>query len=804
MTVNGKLDHSALPTPDFSAAAHGSRRGPRNPREEVLCSLFAQVLGLDSVGIDDDFFALGGHSLLATQLIGRVRSTLGIDSSVRTIFENPTVAGLNKTLDNDGRHLPALKAIEARSGVLPLSFAQRRLWFLSRLEGPSATYNVPVVTRLDGALDTTALHAALNDVVHRHEALRTVFTEHDGEPSQTVLDPTADLVGLWVTDCATDEVEALVGEHAGHLFDLETDVPLHAHVLRTDPEQHVLVLVVHHIAGDGQSMGPLSRDLGQAYQARLQGQAPDWDPLPVQYVDYTLWQRELLDPHPGDDNAEAPLAVRELDYWRTRLQDLPEELVLPTDRPRPLASSHQGGTVSFTLAPEVFARIRSVARSAGATPFMAVQAAVAVLLSRLGAGNDIPLGTVVAGRDDQALDDLVGFFVNTLVLRTDLSGNPTFTELLTRVRQQDLEDFDHTHVPFEQVVEALSPTRSLARHPLFQTSIGWEHDGGHSEVALPGTASTRIPVGLDVAKFDLAFAFSTTADDGLLVSLEYARDLFDQESAENIGQRLVRVLTAAAADPSTPIGGIDLLDPEETRALLDQGQGPRPAGEPTTLLKLLAERTAQHPDRTALRWDQGTLTYGELDTQAHDLALRLIEHGITPGMDVPVLMHRSHHTVVAFLAILKTGAAYQPLHTDLPEHRLRQLLAPNPCPLVVTDTALDDHPGLSDHHTLTCDRTTTPTSDPQSRPLQTTGPDQLFPVVRALDIAYTMHTSGTTGTPKAIAITHQGVVDLAADPAWNLQPHHRVLFHAPHAFDASTYEIWAPLLNGAQLVIAPP
>ncbi|MEE2041782.1 condensation domain-containing protein, partial [Nocardiopsis sp. CT-R113] len=355
-----------------------------------------------------------------------------------------------------------------------MSFAQRRLWFLSRLEGPSATYNVPVVTRLNGPLDTTALREALNDVVGRHEALRTVFTEHDGEPSQTVLDPTADLVGLGVTDCATDEVEALVGEHAGHLFDLGTDVPLHAHLLRTAPDQHVLVLVVHHIAGDGQSMGPLSRDLGQAYQARLQGQAPGWDPLPVQYVDYTLWQRELLDQPQGQGEDAGTLAEQELHYWRTRLQDLPEELVLPTDRPRPQVSSYRGGRVSLTVGAQVFERLRDVARSVGATPFMAVQAAVAVLLSRLGAGDDIPLGTVVAGRDDQALDDLVGFFVNTLVLRTDLSGNPTFTELLARVRQQDLEDFDHTHVPFEQVVEALSPTRSLARHPLFQTSIGWE------------------------------------------------------------------------------------------------------------------------------------------------------------------------------------------------------------------------------------------------------------------------------------------------------------------------------------------
>ncbi|MEE2041793.1 condensation domain-containing protein, partial [Nocardiopsis sp. CT-R113] len=386
MTVNGKLDRAALPVPDFSALVAGGGRSARGVREEVLCALFAGVLGVEGVGVDDDFFVLGGHSLLATRLANRIRKVMGIDLGARVVFDAPTVAELGEVLRQYSHTaLPVLRPAGARSESTPLSFAQRRLWFLSRLEGPSATYNVPVVTRLDGPLDTTALHAALNDVVHRHEALRTVFTEHDGEPSQTVLAPTPDLVGLQVTDCTTDEVEALVAEHAGHLFDLETDVPLHAHLLRTAPDQHVLVLVVHHIAGDGQSMGPLSRDLGQAYQARLQGQAPGWDPLPVQYVDYTLWQRELLDQpqeqvseqtraqgqeqgqdqpqgqtqDPGQvseqgqgqerDRGAGTLAERELHYWRTRLQDLPEELVLPTDRPRPQVSSYRGGRVSLTV-----------------------------------------------------------------------------------------------------------------------------------------------------------------------------------------------------------------------------------------------------------------------------------------------------------------------------------------------------------------------------------------------------------------------------------------------------------------------
>ncbi|MGW9447097.1 AMP-binding protein, partial [Bacillus mobilis] len=375
-------------------------------------------------------------------------------------------------------------------------------------------------------------------------------------------------------------------------------------------------------------------------------------------------------------------------------------------------------------------------------------------------------------------------------------------------------------IPFEQVVEALSPTRSLARHPLFQTSIGWTEGNETATIELAGVDTSQALDGLGVAKFDMAIGAGPDDNGGLRVSVEYAADLFDQETADNIGRRLLRVLEQVTADPRTRPSDLRLLDAEETRALLDQGQGPHPASEPTTLLRLLAERTAQHPDRTALRWDQDTLTYGELDTRAHHLALHLIEHGITPGMDVPVLMQRSHHTVVAFLAILKTGAAYQPLHTDLPEHRLRQLLAPNPCNLVITDTALAHHPGLSNHHTLTCDRTL-PETDSTQHPLAggtdaeppvplvhtqlgNSSSQHPLPVVRPLDIAYTMHTSGTTGTPKAIAITHQGVVDLATDPAWNLQPHHRVLFHAPHAFDASTYEIWAPLLHGAQLVIAPP
>ncbi|EPJ35803.1 putative Dimodular nonribosomal peptide synthase [Streptomyces afghaniensis 772] len=443
------------------------------PREELLCTLFGQVLGIDTaIGIDDNFFALGGHSLLATRLASRIRTALGAELPLRTIFEAPTVALLAQHIDGDTEHRSPLTAQNPRPDRIPLSHAQRRLWFLDKMEGGSPTYHMPLAVRLNGDLDTHALQQALTDVIHRHETLRTVFEEHDGEPIQKVLPCTEAIPTLERVSASEEQLTDLLTSAAAQPFSLKADMPLRATLFTVSPAEHVLLLVVHHIAADGWSLTPLAQDLSAAYRARTQGEAPEWAPLPVQYADYTLWQHELL----GDEHGPASRAARQLAYWRTELADLSDELALPYDSPRPRHPSHRGGSVAWELPAAVRQKLEALARESGASLFLLVHATLAGLLTRLGAGHDIPIGAPIAGRTDEALHHQIGFFVNTLVLRTDTSGNPTFRTLLHRTREVGLHAYSHQDIPFERIVEELNPVRSAGRHPLFQVMLNLEDD----------------------------------------------------------------------------------------------------------------------------------------------------------------------------------------------------------------------------------------------------------------------------------------------------------------------------------------
>ncbi len=539
LTPNGKLDATALPAPDYGATGGGRR--PRSPQEQLLCEVFADVLGLPTVGVEDDFFEVGGHSLLATQVVSRVRAVLGVELAVRALFEAPTVAGLAVRLDDAGRARLALTA-GRRPAVVPLSFAQRRVWFLQQLEGPSSTYNMPLTLRLTGALDRQALQAALGDVVTRHESLRTAFPEVDGVPHQQVREADVACPQLLVTETSGRELSEMLDEAARYEFDLAAEPPIRTTLFALAPDDHVLLILMHHIAGDGWSMDLLLVDLATAYAARNQGQQPNWAPLAAQYADYTLWQHRLLGDHADPDS----LFAGQVAYWTDTLAGLPELLALPTDRLRPAVASFHGDCVSGRLDPLLHQGLTGLARRTGTSLFMVLQAGLAALLSRLGAGTDIPIGSAIAGRTDQALDDLVGLFLNLLVLRTDISGDPTFTQLLAQVRETALAAYAHQDVPFDYLVEALNPTRSLARQPLFQIGFGLQNTP-QNDFDLPGLRTSLVPVPTGTAKRDLNFfLFEQRGPDGDLQGIEgaveYATDLFDPATIEALFARWVRLL----------------------------------------------------------------------------------------------------------------------------------------------------------------------------------------------------------------------------------------------------------------------
>ncbi|MBP2406788.1 amino acid adenylation domain-containing protein [Streptomyces syringium] len=559
------MTESQSPPADRTAdEEHGSGesggRGPRTVQEELLCGLFARVLNVPHVGVDDNFFALGGHSLRAAQLLSRIRSVLGVELGVRELFSAPTVAGLAGRLAEGMAARPAVVA-RRRPEVLPLSFAQQRLWFLDRLE-QSPTYNAPFAFRVRGGVDGEALQAAVGDVVARHEALRTVFPATEGEARQVVLAPDDAVVKVAVVSCAVEDLPAVVQESAFAAFDLAVELPLRVTLFSAAHDDHVLLLTLHHIASDGWSEAPLLRDLSTAYRARTEGRAPEWQALPVQYADYALWQRELLE----------DIGAQQSEFWTRTLADLPQELALPTDRPRPAQASHTGGIVHFHLPAELHTRLESVALTHGTTLFMALQAALATLLTRLGAGTDIPLGTATAGRGDQALDDLVGFFVNTLVLRTDTSGDPTFSQLLQRVREADLAAFAHQDLPFEQLVKELNPDRTAARHPLFQTMLVLQNNA-EAVLDLPGTTVT--PRAFDTAptKFDLGWSFAEQRDAaespaGIAGTLQFATDLFDHSTAACLPRVLERLLDAVATSPDVAVGSLEIFESAEQERVL--------------------------------------------------------------------------------------------------------------------------------------------------------------------------------------------------------------------------------------------
>ncbi|WP_336155544.1 non-ribosomal peptide synthetase DhbF [Bacillus sp. 204(2023)] len=802
LTPNGKLDRKALPAPDFSTSV--SDRAPRTPQEEILCDLFAEVLGLARVGIDDSFFELGGHSLLAARLMSRIREVMGAELGIAKLFDEPTVAGLAAHLDLAQSARPALQRAE-RPEKIPLSFAQRRLWFLHCLEGPSPTYNIPVAVRLSGELDQGLLKAALYDLVCRHESLRTIFPESQGTSYQHILDADQAHPELHVTEIAEKELSDRLAEAVRYSFDLAAEPAFRAELFVIGPDEYVLLLLVHHIVGDGWSLTPLTRDLGTAYVARCHGRSPEWAPLAVQYADYAHWQQELL----GNEDNPNSLIAGQLAFWKETLKNLPDQLELPTDYSRPAEPSHDGDTIHFRIEPEFHKRLQELARANRVSLFMVLQSGLAALLTRLGAGTDIPIGSPIAGRNDDALGDLVGLFINTLVLRTDTSGDPSFRELLDRVRKVNLAAYDNQDLPFERLVEVLNPARSRATHPLFQIMLAFQNTPD-AELHLPDMESSLRINSVGSAKFDLTLEISEDrlADgtpNGMEGLLEYSTDLFKRETAQALADRLMRLLEAAESDPDEQIGNLDILAPEERSSMVTDWQSVSEKIPQACLPEQFEKQAALRPDAIAVVYENQELSYAELNERANRLARMLISEGVGPEQFVALALPRSLEMAVGLLAVLKAGAAYLPLDPDYPADRIAFMLKDAQPAFIMTNTKAANHiPPVENVPKIVLDDpelaeklNTYPAENPKNK-------DRTQPL-SPLNTAYVIYTSGSTGVPKGVMIPHQNVTRLFAatehwfrfssDDIWTM-------FHS-YAFDFSVWEIWGPLLHGGRLVIVP-
>ncbi|PEP56461.1 amino acid adenylation domain-containing protein [Bacillus pseudomycoides] len=799
LTPNGKINRKVLPAPDFNLLV--SERVARNPQEEILCDLFAEVLSIARIGIDDNFFEIGGHSLLASRLMGRIRETLGVELGIGKLFESPTVAELVKQLDSTQSARPAIQKVE-RPREVPLSFAQRRLWFLNCLEGPSPTYNIPVVIRMSGELNREALQAAFYDIVDRHETLRTIFPNTLGTSHQQILETNEANPTLIVTQTTDSELPKVLAEAVRYSFNLAEEPAIRMELFEINPDEHVLLVLLHHIVGDGWSLNPLSRDIATAYQAHCKGESVQWKSLPVQYADYALWQQELL----GNESAQGSLISQQIEFWKEELKGLPAQLELPTDYQRPVETSYCGETIDFHVNPELHERLLELARKNGVSLFMILQSGLAALLTRLGAGTDIPIGSPIAGRSDDALGDIVGLFVNTLVLRTDTSGDPSFSELLSRVRKVNLSAYEHQDVPFERLVEVLNPVRLRNSHPLFQIMLAFQNTP-EATLDIPNLETHLEIKSVGSSKFDMTIEISerSTSEgqpNGLHGLLEFSTDLFKRETVQKLVSRFIHLLEDAVEDPEQPIGRLEILDEEERQTVLEKWNGGFQIAPEMTLPELFEKQVRLTPDATAVVFEDTTLTYEELNKRSNKLARLLIEKGVGPEQMVALAIPRSVDMVVSLLAVLKAGAGYLPLDPDYPSDRISFMLSDARPVCMITNTQV----------TIESAETVTIVVDDFKimETLNKYGEENIENVERIqplspLHIAYVIYTSGSTGRPKGVMIPHQNVIRLlGATDHWFQFDSEDVwtMFHS-YAFDFSVWEIWGPLLYGGRLVVVP-
>ncbi len=803
LTPNGKLDRRALPAPDWvGGQAPAAATAPRDPTEELLVGLWAELLGVDAgrIGLDSNFFSLGGHSLLATRLVARVRRDLRVEVPVRSLFEVPTPAGFARRV-KEARQGPQAAPIRKlpRTGRLPLSFAQERLWFLDRLDPGSPTYNIPIAVELDGRLDTSALALSLLEIVRRHEVLRTTFALEEDRPVQHVGLPSAGSLGapsgLPVIDlCGLAErrevarrigtVESLGG------FDLERGPLWRTTLLRLAEEEHAILLTFHHIAADGWSIGVFVRELSALYRA-FAGRRPSPLPeLPIQYVDFARWQREWM----SGEILEGQLA-----YWRRQLEDAPV-LELPSDRPPCPVRGSRGAALSLEIPGRMAGDLEEVARRHGATLFMFLCAGFAALLSRCTGQEDVAIGCPIANRNRAEIEDLIGFFVNTLVLRTDLSGDPSGRDLLARVREVALAAYPHQDLPFERLVQELQPRRKAEPLPLVRALLSLGADSAFA-LDLPGLSTQARSPGTETAKLDLTLQF-LRADRGLAGILEYSSELFDATTAQRLSQQLMSLLGDLSADPELRLSELTVSTAAERHQMLAEWSGVSPELSPgTTIPALFAQQVQNRPDAVAMSSLGWSLTYGELDRRAGRLAYRLRRLGVGPEIPVGLFLERSPDLIVALAAVAKSGGVYVPLDPSHPRQRLAFILDQTRAPIVLTRLGLrGDLPEPANGvraRVLCLDHEASSIPEDFGSAADSAG-------CSPQNLAYILYTSGSTGEPKGVAVTHRAVVRLVRDTGYaSFGPAKVFLQLAPVAFDASTLEIWGPLLNGGRLALAP-
>ncbi|WP_163871146.1 condensation domain-containing protein, partial [Myxococcus eversor] len=793
LSANGKLDRKALPPPDFAAATSGDDFDPPStPTQTRLASIFADVLGLERVSVHGDFFELGGHSLLATQVVSRIRSTFDVELPLGELFSSPTVALLSARLEllhGSSSRQPALVPVD-RTQPLPLSFAQQRLWFLDQLQPGASTYNIPWALKLTGNLNAEALLQSLNALIQRHEVLRTHFAIHEGQPVQRIqpdVRVALPVVDLRALDSSARDAEAqrLMREEALHSFDLSRGPLVHASLVRLADDEYLLLVTAHHIVSDGWSIGVIVREIAAFYRQFAGGEPAQLAPLPIQYADFSVWQRQWLQ---GDVLAE------ELAWWRQQLSDASTSLELPTDRPRPAVQTYRGAVVPIALSRELTQAVKALAQREGATPFMVLLASFQTLLSRYSGQDDISVGSPVANRNRSETEGLIGFFVNTLVLRARIGSRQSFRELLSQVRTSTLAAYEHQDVPFEKLVEELQPQRDLSRSPLFQVTLTLQN-APEEELELPGLTLSGMAASIETSKYDFSLLLEEGAN-GFTGILNYNTDLFDAATMERLAQHYAVLLGGLTASPDVQLASVAMLTPDEKQVLPSWTGITSAYPRDASIHSLFAQQAARSPDAVAVVSGEESLSYAQLDSRSNQLAHYLRSLGVLPGSRVAVRLDRSADLIIALLAILKAGAAYVPLDKAWPSERLAFVLRESAAGVVLSHSdVVDDLPAFGAVLLVIDEEASRIAGQPSSAlPLDVTGND----------LAYVMFTSGSTGEPKGVCVPHRGVTRLVSSSFISFSSSDVWLHAAPVAFDASTLEIWGALLHGSKLVLAPP